>query len=268
MTRRYVITAALIAGALSLAACSGSTSGGKGSAASNPGGSSGAASSTPASSTPASSTATSSAPASTAPTGGSSASGTARIAGIPVRAGDLPAGWTPGKGDNSTPAQDAAQKAELARCTGVKASAAGNGGRVDSDFTQGDNDISSNAQVVTSAQLQADVALLRSPKIERCYEQTARRMIAGSLPSGTSVTSVHVTITPSANGAPSNVVALGNAVVHVVAGGNSADVFVDFAYVKGPGVEAEVDFTGVGARIPSALESKLVTAVAQRAAKA
>jgi hypothetical protein len=264
VTLRRIMISSLGAGALLLAACSNSTTKGTGS------GGSSAASSAAASSAPASA-ASSPAPSPSAPStsAASAADEKARIAGIPIQAGELPGSWKATPPDNSTAAEDAAQQAELVRCVGTTDTSADRLARVEKDWTQGDDDITSNAQAMKSdADLRADVALLKSPKINSCYEQTARKTIAASLPSGATVESLKVTITPGSAGGPGNLVAVGHGVVTVRASGQTVTIYEDLDFIAGKRIEAEIDFTGVNHHIDPALQKKVVAAVARRAADA
>jgi hypothetical protein len=260
-----MIITALAAAALLVAGCSSSTTKGTGSGGSTAAGSSTGAA--PTSSAPASSAAGS---ASAPPT--TSAPGIdekARIAGIPIQAGELPSGWKAEPVDKTSAAQDAAQQAEVARCIGGKNTSADRLARSETDWVQGDDRITSNAQAMrTEADVQADIALFKSPKASSCNEQAARKAIAASLPRGATVTSLKLTITPGTGGGPSNVVAVGHAVVAVLTSGQTVRIYEDFFLIAGKRIEAEVDFTGIGHHIDAALQKQAVSAVADRAAVA
>jgi hypothetical protein len=258
-----MITAAA-AGALFLAGCSGSSTDGKGSAASVSASPSGSPSA------PTTSASTPSAPTSSPPTSASGGSGAAaRIAGIPVQAGDLPSGWKVSPSDSSVSADDAAKQAALVKCVGATDTSAHRLARVEKDFSQGTNDIESNAQAMQSADdVEADVALLQSPKVSACYSRIIRKSLEDEAPSGATIDSLQYSIVSGSQGGPSNLVAVGHGVVKLSSGGQTVTLYADTFFIRGDRIEAEVDFSSLGARVDSALEQKVVTAVARRAADA
>lgn len=208
----------------------------------------------------------SSAPASTsAPTAAITAP---KLATLPVQPSDLPTGWTSVPSTPST-AGDAAKEAALVACVGGRSTVADHLTRSEKDYQQGNNEISSNAQLMkTQDDVTSDTALLHSPKINSCYEQAARKSAAGALPAGATLDSVKFTVTTGANGGPRNVVAVGRGTLRVTAKGQTITVYEDVIFITGNRIEGEIDFTGLGAPIDSALEQHLTTAVANRIASA
>ena len=262
MTPRTFVPLAVIATSLLVAACSSSTTSGKGAAHTTASTTSTtAASSPPASTAPATSAAATSGAPSTGAAGGPD------LAALLVQPSDLPAGWK--VSPPSSTADDQAEKAAMVACVGGKNTADDRLSRAEKDYDQGNNDITSNAQLMKSqADVAADTALLRSPKINSCYEQMARQQIGGSLPAGDKLGAVNFTVTPGSNGGPKNLVAIGHGTVTITVSGQTVTVYVEVAFITGNRIEGEVDFTGVGARIDTTLEETLVTKVAQRIANA
>lgn len=120
----------------------------------------------------------------------------------------------------------------------------------------------------SAADIRADTATLRNPKLPGCYRTLLRQQLAGGLPGGGRIDTVAITITPAPAGYPRNVVAIISGRIGVIASGISISVFIDAAYITGPLIEAEVDFENVGAAVPAALRKHLIALVATRAAKA
>ena len=77
-----------------------------------------------------------------------------------------------------------------------------------------------------------------------------------------------VRITPGPGGGPDNVVATVNCKMTVTASGQQATVYLNSALIRGSHIEAEVDFENVGAPVPSALQARVIAAVAGRVAAA
>jgi len=281
------------AAALLLAGCSGTSTGTASSTASST--SSAAAISAPASSAPISGSATGSAPASSAsasgsaPASGPAASGSPQpsdssvapsgsaalsstptgskaLNAIPMQRTDLPAGYT------ATPYQanpsDKADQAALVACVGGKDTSTDKTADANSaTFTKGDLRISSSATKYKSqSDLDADIAILKSSKVSACYETLVKSKLASSLPAGATVQSVSLKITPGAAGGPGNVVGKGAGKITVTAGGSKQEIYVSVAFITGPLIEAEVNFTSVGVPVTSAVQADLVAKVAKRAA--
>jgi hypothetical protein len=125
---------------------------------------------------------------------------------------------------------------------------------------------------VTSFPSQADVtsdtAIVRSPKMSACYSKLAADEIGGTLPAGSTLNSASVVVTPGSAGGPANVVATGAGKVEVTVNGAVNDLYVNVAFITGPSLEAEVDFTNLGSPVPAALRSSLIAKVAARAGAA
>ncbi len=261
MKIRTVLMTPLSLGVLLVAGCSSSTTNGTGSTGSAPASSAGSSSGSSAGTgSSAAAPSTGSAPATDEK---------ARIAGIPIQPGELPSAWKQTPVDKSTAAQDAASQAEIAKCIGGKDTSADRLDKVETDWASGDDQIASNAQAMrTEADVQADIALMKSPKAAACNARTARKRIAASLPSGTTVKSVKLTVTPGSGLGPNNVVAVGHAVVTVQANGQTVAIYEDFYLIAGKRIEAEADFTGVGHHIEPSLQKQVVAAVARRTAAA
>lgn len=191
----------------------------------------------------------------------------AALAKIVVQQADLPAGWTatPHQSDPS----DAADQAAMVRCVGGKDTDADKVAEVDSpDFGQNDASISSSATSFKSrSDIEADVALLKSPKISTCYEQLAKTELASSLPSGSKLDAVSFTVTPGPGSGPSNVAATGKGHVTVTVSGQQLTIYLAVAFITGPLTEVEIDIENPGQPVPESLFSSLVQAVAGRASR-
>ncbi|MFL6162532.1 MAG: hypothetical protein ACJ74U_09895 [Jatrophihabitantaceae bacterium] len=190
----------------------------------------------------------------------------AQLKKIVLQPADLP-GWkaTPAEPDSPS---DASDQAKLVACAGGKNTDADKLADVSSDdFALGDATVSSSASSYKSqSDLDADIALLHSPKLSTCYQNLAKSAMATSLPAGTTIDSVSVKVSPGPGTGPANVAGAGVATVMVRANGQQVPVYVSFAYITGPLIEAEVDTENVGTPVPPATVQALVTKVAERAA--
>lgn len=225
---------------LTLAACGSSTNGNGGTA--------------PSSSSPAASPAASPAP-------------LAKLAKIVLQATDLPTGWkgTPYKPDPG----DAADQAAMVHCVGARNTDKDKVAEAHSDdFALGDASISSSATSYRSqSDLDADVAMLHSPKVSPCFDQLLKKQLATSLPAGATIESALIKVTPGSTGGPANVVAAGTGTVKLSANGQQVALYVSVAFITGPLIEAEVDTDTIGTRIPASVVQTLVATMATRAAK-
>lgn len=257
--RKPIIAVAVPAAlCLLVAGCSSSTNGSG--VVSTPAGTSGTSASTPASSPSAPST-----PPSSGASGSGSSTASGALATIPIQPADLPAGWTAAPVTPSS--EDASKQAEMVACVGGKNTAPDRIAKVEKDYTQATNEADSNVQQMRSqSDVDADVAILHSPKINTCYEQAVRKQAAAALPSGATLKAATFSMLPGTNGGPSNLAAIGHGKLTLAEAGQTLDLFVDIAFITGPKLEAEVDFTGVGAQLPTTLEQHVITAVAGRAA--
>lgn len=198
---------------------------------------------------------------------GSSPPSHARLAGVPVQQSDLPAGWQGSAPDHSG---DAATSAQMDRCVGATKTTSD---QVDTayadDYTQGSATISSNAKAFKSQDdVARDTALLKSPKVDSCYEQVLRGLLEQQLPATATINNVSVHITPGSGGGPVNLEATGTATINLSAQGQQVSLFADLAFISGPLVEAQVSFQDVGRHVPEALQRQVIKAVAERAARA
>ncbi len=218
-----------------------------------------ACSSTSSSSSP--STSTSASPAASPPPTA------AQLAPVVVQASDLSSAWT------STPHQDdpndASDQAALVACAGGRDTSKDQVATANSpDFGLNGAQLSSSANSYKSqADLDADVALVQNPKISSCYEQLLKSQIATSLPAGTTVSAVTLTITPGSGGAAANVVGLGNGTVTLAQAGKQATLYVAVAFITGRLTEAELDLENPTQPVPAADFMTLTNTVAARAAK-
>jgi hypothetical protein len=233
-------------------ACSGSTSG-KGS--------------TSAHSAPGSHSASGKAPASSGGTAnsGNAAPTKAQLTAMLLQATDLPTGWTATAGTGAG-ASDAKNQQKLTACTGSRNTYGDRVARADSnDFTQGTNEISSNAiSFKSTSDVDSDVAMLHSSKIDQCFTQLAASELSDAAPSGAKVTSIKIHFAGRSSGQPDNVVANAAGSFDVSAQGQQATAYLNVAFVRGPQVEAEVQFVSVATPVDSTLRDQLVSKVAQR----
>jgi hypothetical protein len=128
-----------------------------------------------------------------------------------------------------------------------------------SDFSLDDASISSNATSYKSqSDLDADTALIYNPKISTCYQQLIKTQAATSLPAGSTITAITLTITPRPGGGPSNVVGTGTGSITVTSGGATIPIYVSVAFITGPLIEAEVDFENPTQPVQAAMFTNLV----------
>jgi hypothetical protein len=196
-----------------------------------------------------------------------SSAGSAELSAIVLQPSDLPAAWTaaPHQADPG----DATDQAALVACVGGTNTDPDKTAEVDSsDFSLDDASISSNATSYKSqSDLDADTALIHSPKISTCYQQLVKTEAGSSLPAGSTITAVNLTITPGPGGGPSNVVGTGTGSITVSSGGATVTIYDSVAFITGPLLEAEVDFDSPNQPVPATMFANLVNAVATRAAK-
>ncbi len=192
----------------------------------------------------------------------------AQLKKIVLQPSDRPTGWkaTPYEPD---PSGDAAFNAALMKCVGARNTDTDKVAEAHSDdFELGDASISSSASSYRSqSTVDADVATLHSPKLSSCYEQAVKNRLAASLPTGSTVESVSIKITPGSAGGPANVVATGTGTAKISVSGQPATLYSTVAFITGPMIEAEVDTANVGTPVPASVVNTQVTSVAARAAK-
>jgi hypothetical protein len=192
---------------------------------------------------------------------------TPQLTAIALQASDLPAGWA-GTASDPDPAE-ASEDAALAQCVGGKDSYPDETGESNSDDYGLDNaSISSSATSFRSpADVTADTAIIKSPKIDSCYKQLAVSQLGG-LPAGATLNSAEINVTPGSAGGPSNVVATASGKIEITASGQVLDFYLNIAFITGPSIEAEVDFFNIGSPVPAALRASLIAKVSARAGAA
>jgi len=205
---------------------------------------------------------------STSTTASSSPSGTPatvmQLKKIVLQPGDLPSAW---KASAAEP--DSSQgEGDLAKCVGGRNTDSDQVATTDSDdYSLADATISSSASSYKSqSDVDSDVALLKSPKLTACAKQVFKKDLASSMPEGSSLGTLSVKFTPGPGAGPANVAGVGSVSVPITASGQQAMVYVDFVFVTGPLMEAEVDAENIGAPVPAAVLQAAVKAVADRAA--
>jgi hypothetical protein len=193
---------------------------------------------------------------------------TPQLTAIALQPADLPAGWT---GAPSDPDPDAAaESAQLAQCVGGRDTYADETGDSNSDDYSLDN-ASIGSEVTsmrTADDLKADIAVITSSKISGCYDKLAAAQLGQGLPAGTTLKSASIVVTAGPAGGPSNVVATAAGKVELTINGEAADLYINVAFITGPLIEAEIDFTNLAAPVPAALRASLIAKVAARAAAA
>jgi hypothetical protein len=194
--------------------------------------------------------------------------GSAKLSDIVLQPTDLPTGWdaTPSSSD---PQQEAADQAALVQCVGGRNTFPDRTGEVDSpDFSLDGASISSNAASYKSqADLDADIALIKSPKASACFEKLVNAQLSDGLDPGESVGPLSLTITPGSAGGPSNVAGTGTGTVTIVDSGQQIPVYLEVAFITGPLIEAEVTIATPSQPMPAAMLASLIGTVATRAAK-
>ena len=186
---------------------------------------------------------------------------------IVLQPADLPSGW---KGAPYQPnPNDSANNAALVKCVGARNTDSDKVAEAHSnDFALGDASISSSATSYRSqSDLDADVAVLHSPRLSSCFEQLMKKQLAAALPAGSTVESASVKITPGSAGGPANIVGTGTGTIKVRVSGQQVPVYLTVAFITGPLIEAEVDTENVGAPVPASVVNPLVATVATRAVK-
>lgn len=185
------------------------------------------------------------------------------LAPIVVRLGDLPAGWTA-----AGPSDDADQAA-LRRCVGGRDTSGDKTGEVHSpEFSYRDASVSSLAERYRSdADVAIDQSLLHNPKTVPCYRKLFTPARLG-LPTRAKLTPVSFSSSGRTSGQPSNVVGGLHAVIAIAAAGRKLVLYADSVFIRGPRIEAEIDFGNVNTPVPAALRAALTAKVAARAAKA
>jgi hypothetical protein len=184
---------------------------------------------------------------------------------ITLQPTDLPSGWQATKPDTDT--GDAVEQAQLVACTGGRNTGHDAVRHSDTTYDRGANEISSHAERIrTQADVVADVAILRSPKISSCYQEQGRRELGTSLSHGEKLTSFTFRFSPGTSDTARNVTAVGDGKAVFTVEGRAVVEYMDVAFITGPRLEAEVDFFGVGTPIDAALQHQLIATVAERAA--
>lgn len=191
----------------------------------------------------------------------------AQLKKIVLQPKDLPAGWkgAPYQADADSHSADEA----MTKCVGGRDTDKDKVADANSeDYSLGDNSISSSATSYRSqSDIDADIAVLHSHKLEACMVQFAKKDFASSLPAGAKVGSVSMKITPGAAGGPSNVVATAVGNVKVIANNQQVTVYLNEVFITGPLIEADLQTETLGTPLPAPILKSLVAAVAGRAAK-
>jgi hypothetical protein len=190
----------------------------------------------------------------------------AQLRKLVLQATDLP-GWKASPSDNSDNSPDQDQ-AEFVACMGAKNTDPDQVATVDSDnYDLGNAEFSSSASSYKSqSDLDTDAAMLKSPKYVPCMTKQLQKVLATSMPDGAKLGTVSVKITPGPGTGPANVAGSGSATVPVSGPAGQLTVYLDFVYLTGPLIEAEVDAENIGAPVPAAVLQSVVEKLATRTA--
>jgi len=175
-----------------------------------------------------------------------------------LQPGDLPSDWKSSPHESDA-GEDAAEK-RFSSCVGgsdpTQASAKADG----PDFDKGDASVSSSASIVrTRSDFEADVAALRSPKVQPCLEDVLKTLIQAEMQKdspGARITKVAMTTlsTPPVG----EVTAAYRVTIDVNVEGQTVTVYDDsIQYGKGRS-EVTIDFTNVGSPFDASLESTVL----------
>lgn len=191
---------------------------------------------------------------------------TPQLMAITLQPADVPAGW------KSTPYQPdptaAADNAALDKCVGVADTDADETGEADSpDYSLSNATISSSASSYKSqADITSDTTAIKSPKISSCLDTLFAAQIKPTLPTGSILGGVSITVTPHSSTEPANVIATAAGTIAVTASGQHIVVYLNVAFITGPLIEAELDFENVAQPVPAAIQTAATAKVAARAA--
>jgi hypothetical protein len=163
---------------------------------------------------------------------------------------------------------DAADDAALDKCVGVTDTDSDETGEADSpDYSLGNATISSSASTYRSqADLNTDIASVKSPKISGCLDAMFAAQLKPTLPTGSTLDSVLITVAPHTTTEPANMVATAVGTVDITASGQKVVVYLNVAFITGPLIGAEVDFENAAQPIPAGIQSAAIAKVAARAA--
>jgi hypothetical protein len=136
------------------------------------------------------------------------------------------------------------------------------------DFSLGNATISSSASSYRSqSDLNADIAMLHSPKVSSCLGQTLTKQLTASLPAGATIQPASIKVTPGSAGGPANVVATATGTIRVEANGQEIPFYMTAAFITGPLIEANVNTVNIGTPVTASVVEPLVATVATRANK-
>lgn len=183
-----------------------------------------------------------------------------------MQPGDLPAGWTASaaRSDHDTGAARAAATAN-ARCLGVRSTypdlmATGRS----PNYTMASLFVGSAAWAYRDEDdITVSVRSLSLAKASTCFAQSVKTELERSVP-GHRFGDVHVTVTPGSDGGPGNVVGIATGTLSDTFSGHEYTVNIQNAFIIGPRIKAEVEFSGVDAVVPLALRAQIIEQVASR----
>jgi len=183
---------------------------------------------------------------------------------ITVQRSEVPAGYQ-SKPHQADPTSGATQAA-LVGCIGGTDTTKDKTGEAHSpEYVLQRTQISSGAESFRSKKdVDADIALIRSPKASSCYQKSFIAKLTAALPSSATIKTVAFKINPHPTGQPSNVVGTGTGTITVQTSRGTLDFHLGIAFITGGLIESEVDIFTVGAPVPAALLSTLTKKVAGR----
>ncbi len=199
--------------------------------------------------------------------GGAGAPKQLALADVPLQTSDLPAGWTGKPANNS--ADGSGLDAKMRKCVGVHKAADHPVHTANSDtFDSGAGEISSDAQAYkTQAEVDADVALMKNPKVGNCFRQGFAQALAAHLPAGARLGHTAFTVTPGSAGQPVNVAGTASGRFTLVGAAKTVTLYFDVAYIAGNKIESDVEFLGAGQPVDPTLRRQLIAKIANRTAQ-
>jgi hypothetical protein len=190
----------------------------------------------------------------------------AQLRKIVLQAADMP-GWKASPPDDSSDAPDSEQ-AELVACVGAQNTDADQIADIESEnFGLGGAQISSSAtSYAFQSDLDSDLTVLESPEFVPCISRQLKRDLAVAIPAGGRMGTLSAKFTPGSGAGPANVAGTLSASVPITANGQQDVFYIDYVYLTGSFIAAEVDGENLGAPVPATAMRAAVRAVATRVA--
>ncbi len=192
--------------------------------------------------------------------------GKAALAELVLRSSDLPASWKATSAQAQT--SDSQENAQITKCAGGKDTSADEVAKVRSDdFSVQGLTVSSSATLFKSkADIDADIAQLKRPKIASCLKGLLVKELKTSLHAGSKLGTVSVVVHAGPHGAAPNVAGTLRATIAATVHSRKVMVYTDSVFITGPRTEVEVDYQGVGSPVSATMQTKLTAIIAKRCA--